>query len=74
MEASASPPPPGLTPGIEFFENFCLNAPLTGRKAIQMPPPLAKFLDYCFNFSVASIKLLRLCMLTWFIRQHIFIY
>ena len=48
---------------LEFLENLCSNA-----------PPPGKLPDFCFNFSVATIMLLKLCMLTWFIRQHIFIY
>ena len=39
-----------------------------------MPPPSGELPDYCFNFSVAFIMLLKLCTWTWFIRQHIFIY
>ena len=27
---------------FEFLENFCPNSPLTGRKAVQMPPPPGK--------------------------------
>ena len=29
-------------------------------------PNLGKLPDYCFNFSVASVLLLKLCMKTWF--------
>ena len=63
IEASTSPPgnPPGQPPGnpraFEFLEKFS-----PGRKAVQMPPHLGKLPDYCFNFSVVSIVLLRLCM------------
>ena len=47
---------PRATPrAFEFLENFCSNSPLTGPKAVQMPPPPGKSPDYCFNFSVASI-------------------
>ena len=54
-----------------FWKIFAQMPPSLGRKAVQMPQ-LGKLPDYCFNFSVASIMLLRLCMLTWFIRQHLF--
>ena len=60
-EASTSLP--RATPrAFEFLENFCSNSPLTGPKAVQMPPPPGKSPDYCFNFSVASIMPLKLCM------------
>ena len=36
--------------------------PSPGRKAVQMPPPSGKLPDYCFNFSEASMMLLKLCM------------
>ena len=69
------PPPSRAAPwAFEVLENFCLNPPSPGRKAVQMHPSPRKFPDYFFNFSLASIVLLRLCMLTWFIRLHIFIY
>ena len=55
--------PPGQPPGaFEFLENFWKIPPSPGRKAVQMPPPPGKSPDYCFNFSVASITLLKLCM------------
>ena len=74
FEASTSPPP-GQSPGhLNFWKIFVQIPPSPGRKAVQMPPPLGKFPDYCFNFSVASVMFPKLCMLTWFIRQHIFIY
>ena len=67
--------PPRATPGhLNFWKVIVQIPPSLGQKAVQMPPPPGKLPDYCFNFSVASIMLLRLCMLTWFIRQHIFIY
>ena len=44
------------------------------RKSVQIPSPPGELPDYCFNFLVASIMLLRLCMYRWFIRQHIFTY
>ena len=58
------PPPPGNPRAFEFLEKFCSNPPSPGRKAVQMPPPPGKLpvWDYCFNFSVASIVLLKLCM------------
>ena len=56
---------------LNFWKIFPQMPPSLGRKAVQMPP-LGKLPDYCFNFSVASIMLLRLCMLTCFIRQHLF--
>ena len=55
---------------LNFLKIFVQMPPSLGRKAVQMPP-LGKLPDYCFNFSVASIMLLNLCMLTWFIRQHL---
>ena len=67
--------PPGQPPGhLNFWKIFVQIPPSPGRKAVQMPPPLGKFPDYCFNFSVASVMFPKLRMLTWFIRQHIFIY
>ena len=60
--------PPRSTPrAFEFFEKFCSNSPLTGPKSCSNPPTPGKISDYFFNFSVASIMLLRLYMLTWFI-------
>ena len=53
---------------LNFWKIFAQMPPSLGRKAVQMPQ-LGKLPDY---FSVASIMLLRLCMLTWFIRQHLF--
>ena len=66
-----NPPPPRA---FEFLENFFSHPPWLGRKAVQMPPPPGRLPDYCFDFSVASRMLPRLCMLTWFITQRIFIY
>ena len=50
---------PGQPPG---HLNFWKIHPSPGRKAVQMPPPSGELPDYCFNFSVASIMLLKLCM------------
>ena len=47
---------------FEFLENFWKIPPSSGRKAVQMPPPPGKLPDYSFNFSVASIMFLKLCM------------
>ena len=47
---------------FEVLENFCPNLPSPDRKAVQMPPPAGKLPDYSFNFSVASIVPLKLCM------------
>ena len=58
---------------FEFLENFCSNPPHWAAKLFKCPIP-GKLPDYCFNIFVASIMLLKLCMLTWFIRQHVFIY
>ena len=70
-----SPPSPLATPrAFEFLENFGSNLPSLGRTAFQMLQPPGKYPDFCFNFSVASVMLPRLCILTWFIRLHIFIY
>ena len=56
-------PPGGWFPrAFEFLENFCSNSTLPGPKAVQMSPPSGKLPDYCFNFSQASIMLLKLCM------------
>ena len=41
---------------------FVETLPPQAKKAVQMPPVLGKLPDYCFNFSVASIMLLKLCM------------
>ena len=50
-------------PGIWIIGKFLFKFPPSpGRKAVQMPPPSGKLLDYCFNFSEASIMLLKLCM------------
>ena len=38
---------------------------------VQMPHPRENYQITALTFSVASIMLLKLCMLTWFIRQHI---
>ena len=54
IEASTSPPPGHLN----FWKSFVQIPPSPDRKAVQMPPPLGKLPDYCFNFSVASIMLL----------------
>ena len=67
IEASAFPP------AFELWENFCSSSPSLGQKAVQishhrfisanpMPPPQEKLPDYCFNFSVAIIMLLKLFM------------
>ena len=56
-------PPPGQPPGhLNFWKMFAQIPPSLGRKAVQMPPPLGKLPDYCFDFSVAFIMLLKLCM------------
>ena len=56
-------PPPGQSPGhLIFWKIFVQIPPSPGRKAVQMPPLPGKLPDYCFNFSVASIMLLKLCM------------
>ena len=55
--------PPGNPRAFEFLKKF-----------VQIPPSPRRKADYCFNFSVASIMLLKLCMSTSFIRQHIFTY
>ena len=58
-----NPPRGGWFPrAFEFLENFCSNSTLPGPKAVQMSPPSGKLPDYCFNFSQASIMLLKLCM------------
>ena len=55
--------PPGQTTGhLNFWKIFVQIPPSPGRKAVQMPTPQGKLPDYCFNFSVASIMLLKLCM------------
>ena len=60
VEASTSPP--GHPPGNLNFWKFFVQIPTSpGRKAVQMPPPLEELPGYCFNFSVASIMLLRCC-------------
>ena len=57
---SGYPPPPGH---LNYWKIFVqIPPPSPGRKAVQMPPPSGKLLDYCFNFSEASIMLLKLCM------------
>ena len=56
-------PPLGQSPGhLNFVKIFVQIPPSPGQKAVQMPPPPEKLPDYCFNFSVASIILLQLCM------------
>ena len=55
-------PPPGNPPAFEFLENFCSDCPPTGPKSCSNAPTPEKLPDYCFNFSVASIMLLRLCL------------
>ena len=61
IEASTSAP--GQPPGhLNFWRIFVQIPPSPGRKAVQMPPPPGELPDYCFNFSVASIMLLKLCM------------
>ena len=47
---------------FEFLENVCSNSPLSGPKSCSNAPPPGKLQDYCFNFSVAFIMLLKLCM------------
>ena len=54
-----APPPPGH---LNFWKSFVQIPPSPGQKAVQMPPPSGELPDYCFNFSVASIMLLKLCM------------
>ena len=55
--------PPRATPGhLTFWKIFVQIPPSPSRKAVQTPPPPEKLPDYCFNFSVASIMLLKLCM------------
>ena len=66
--------PPGNYRLLNFWKIFVHIPSSPYRKAVQMPPPPGKLPDCFFNISVASIMLLRLRMLTWFIRQHIFIY
>ena len=67
--------PPRATPGhLNFWKIFVQIPPSPSGKAVQMPPPPGELPDYCFNFSVASIMFLKLCMWTWFIRQHTFTY
>ena len=51
--------PPGH---LNFWKISVQITPSLGRKAVQMPPPPGKLPDYCFNFSVAFIMLLMLCM------------
>ena len=56
-------PLPGNPPGIWIIRKFLFKSPPSpGRKAVQMLPPSEKLLDYCFNFSEASMMLLKLCM------------
>ena len=58
---------------FEFLENFWKISPSPGRKAVQMPPVQGELPDYCFNFSVASIMLLKLCMYTGLLdNTHLF--
>ena len=64
--------PPGQYPGHLNF--FFSNSPFTGPKSCSNAPTPGKLPDYSFNFSVAFIMLLKLYMLTWFIRQYIFLY
>ena len=59
IPSRATPPPPGIWIIGKFLFKF---PPSPGRKAVQMPPPSGKLLDYCFNLSEASIMLLKLCM------------
>ena len=55
---------------FEFLKNICSNPrPSPGLKAVQMThhrsisgKGAGKLSDYCFNFSVPSIMLLKLCM------------
>ena len=55
--------PPGQPPGhLNFWKIFVQIPPSPGQKAVQMPPPQGELPDYCFNFSVAFIMLLKLCM------------
>ena len=65
------PSPPGQPLGhLNFLKSFVQISPSPGRKAVEMTPPSAKLPDYCYNFSEASIMLLKLGMYTWFIGQH----
>ena len=65
-------PRPGQPPGhLNFWNIFVQIPPLAGPKSCSNAPPLGKLPDYCFNFSVASTMLLRLCMLAWFISSQI---
>ena len=55
--------PPGQPPGhLNFWNIFVQIPPLPNRKGVQMPLTPGELPDYCFNFSVASIMLLKLCM------------
>ena len=67
--------PPGHPRAFDFFWKILNKSPSlsSGRKAFQMPiilsisgdqmpPPPGKSPDYCFNFSVASIVRLKLCV------------
>ena len=55
--------PPGQPPGyLNFWKIFVQIPPSPGRKAVQMPPPPGKLQGCFFNFSVAFIMLLKLCM------------
>ena len=58
------PPPPWGNPlgHLNYCKIFVQIPPSTGQKAVQMPPPLGKLPDYCFNFSVAYASDLKLCM------------
>ena len=55
-------PPEAPPRAFEFLENICSNAPLPRPKSCSNAPTPEKLPDYCFNFSVASIMLLRLCL------------
>ena len=56
----ASTPPQAIPGHLNFWKIF-VQIPPPGRKAVQMPPTTGKLPDYCFNFPVASIMLLKLC-------------
>ena len=54
---------PGQPPGhLNFLKIFVPIPPSPGGKGVQMPPPPGELPDYCFNFLVASIMLLKLCI------------
>ena len=72
-EASTSPPLRAIPRAFEFLKMFFSNPLSRGQKAVQtpqhrsisgdqMPPPPGKLRSCCFNFSVASILLVKPCM------------